>query len=224
MADGALQGQSKREAYFPKGIWYNLFDNSSIDAHDGGKTVTLDLPMGHVGVHAPGGTILPLQQPALVTAEVRASALTLLVGLPHLQPLPRLATSSMLHMPKQGTEQYDTAKSADINHHRHKDAAQWKPHRQQQQQQIQQPRQPSAENQQGPAITQRRSMLTQQAVEKQAEGVCGVSEPGRATACGSIYMDSGDQLQVCCPFSASLALPHPFMIALFSCHNRRFVP
>ncbi len=56
-----LQGQTKREGYFPKSKWYNLFDNTTIDAHDEGKSVTLDLPMGHVGVHMPGGTILPLQ-------------------------------------------------------------------------------------------------------------------------------------------------------------------
>ena len=167
-----------------------------MDAHDGGKTVTLDLPMGHVGVHAPGGTILPLQQPALVTADVRASALTLLVALPYLQPLPSLATSSTLKHSNKVAEQLGPAENANVKHHAHQNSAQWTPHKQQQQQ-LQQPRQSSLESQQGPAPLQQRSMLTQQAVEEQADGVCGVSEPGRATACGSIYMDDGDQLQVC---------------------------
>ncbi|KAL0030915.1 hypothetical protein WJX79_000844 [Trebouxia sp. C0005] len=48
------EGQTKREGYFPKGKWYSLFDNTTIDAHDEGKSAALDLPMGHTGFRADG--------------------------------------------------------------------------------------------------------------------------------------------------------------------------
>ena len=37
--------------YFPFGKWYNLFDNSTLDASGGGRKFTLELPLGEVGVH-----------------------------------------------------------------------------------------------------------------------------------------------------------------------------
>ncbi|KAL0046727.1 hypothetical protein WJX82_008470 [Trebouxia sp. C0006] len=102
------EGQTKREGYFPKGKWYNLFDNTTIDAHEG-KSVTLDLPMGHVGVHMPGGTGRKL-----------------------------LTKSDSQAVMRQGRDV------------------------------------------EGPSPGQK----------------CGVSEAGRMTACGHIYMDDGHQLQV----------------------------
>ena len=39
------------EGYFPSGKWYNLFDNSTLDASGGGRPFTLELPLGEVGVH-----------------------------------------------------------------------------------------------------------------------------------------------------------------------------
>ena len=179
-----LQGQTKREGYFPKGKWYNLFDNTTIDAHDEGKSVTLDLPMGHVGVHMPGGTILPLQQAALVTADVRTSALTLLVALPHLEPLPALAATSETPSYNQQTGlRADSSMSQQSNAEEVSKQAQ---------------------------LTlpgTGRKLLTKsdsQAVMRQGRDVedpspgqkCGVSEAGRVTACGHIYMDDGHQLQV----------------------------
>ncbi len=179
-----LQGQTKREGYFPKGKWYNLFDNTTIDAHDEGKSVTLDLPMGHVGVHMPGGTILPLQQAALVTADVRTSALTLLVALPHLEPLPAFAATSETPSYNQQTGlRADSSMSQQSNAEEVSKQAQ---------------------------LTlpgTGRKLLTKsdsQAVMRQGRDVegpspgqkCGVSEAGRMTACGHIYMDDGHQLQV----------------------------
>lgn len=49
--------------YFPAGRWYNLFDNSTLLADSSGRDVTLTLPLGEVGVHQQGGTILALAQP-----------------------------------------------------------------------------------------------------------------------------------------------------------------
>jgi alpha-glucosidase (family GH31 glycosyl hydrolase) len=182
-----VQGQTKREGYFPKGKWYNLFDNTTIDAHDEGKSVTLDLPMGHVGVHMPGGTILPLQQAALVTADVRASALTLLVALPHLEPLPAFAATSETPSYNQQTG-FNAASSMGQQSNTEEVSVQA------------QLTLPGAG----------RKLLTKsdsEAVMRQGRDVegaspvqeCGVSEAGRVTACGHIYMDDGHQLQVTLP-------------------------
>ena len=69
-------------AYFPPGVWYSLWDDSVIDAGHEGTTKTLVVPLGDVPVHAQGGSIVPVQRPALVTRDVRSSPLRLLVHLP----------------------------------------------------------------------------------------------------------------------------------------------
>lgn len=182
----ALQGTTKREGFFPEGKWYNLFDNTTVDTHDGGKLVTLDLPMGHVGVHMPGGTILPLQQAALVTADVRASALTLLVALPHLEPLPAFTDT---------TEAASSHQQTDVRAHSSLSQQQRRPGdllASSQRMQVQEGgRKLLATSSSQPALAQRQSA-------EAAAGLpdCGVSQAGRVTACGHIYMDDGDQLQV----------------------------
>ena len=70
------------EAYFPPGIWYSLWGGASVDAGDEGVSRTLAAPLGHIPVHARGGSILPMQRPALLTQEVRNSPLRLMVHLP----------------------------------------------------------------------------------------------------------------------------------------------
>ena len=184
-----VQGQTKREGYFPKGKWYNLFDNTTIDAHDEGKSVTLDLPMGHVGVHMPGGTILPLQQAALVTADVRTSALKLLVALPHLEPLPAFAaTPETPYYNQQTGFRADSSMSQQSNTEEVSVQAQLTL--------------PGAGRKlltklDGQAVMQQ-GQDTEDASPVHASPVqeCGVSEGGRVTACGHIYMDDGHQLQV----------------------------
>ena len=69
-------------AYFPQGVWYSLWDDEVIRPGDGGETKTLPAPLGDVPVHARGGSIVPVQRPALVTRDVRTSPLRLLVHLP----------------------------------------------------------------------------------------------------------------------------------------------
>ena len=69
-------------AYFPPGVWYSLWDGTSVDAGDGGTTRTLPALLGDVPVHARGGSIVPVQRPALVTRDVRTSPLRFLVHLP----------------------------------------------------------------------------------------------------------------------------------------------
>ena len=176
-----MQGKTKREGYFPKGKWYNLFDNTTIDTHDGGKSVTLDLPMGHVGAHMMGGSILPMQPPALVTAAVRASPLTLVVALPHMEPLAHFAHTARL--PEAGESRSSMGTIA-----------------------IGQP-QKQSQSSHGMVMqsSSRKMMASMQAQSKMAPGLhakataqreCAVSEPGRVTACGQVFMDNNDALQV----------------------------
>lgn len=180
-----MQGETKREAYFPRGKWYNLFDNTTIDTQDAGKSVTLDLPMGHVGVHMMGGTILPMQQPASVTADVKASPLTLAVALPLMKPLPQFAdTAGFPHAAEPGEAT----------------APLWTIAVGQQDSQ--------SESRRGIAMpsTSRKLMASMQAEpgmtpEMQAQAAaeirqCGVSEPGRVTACGQVFMDKDEGLEV----------------------------
>ena len=174
-----MQGATKRQGYFPKGKWYDLFDNSTIDAHDGGKSVTLDLPMGQVGVHAMGGTILPMQQAALVTADVQASPLTLVVALPHLQPLAQTHSTdrSQLqdkHMPDQSSSAPEHSTDAQQLSGTTQNSRRLMASMAAQPSMIQ--------NGDGPGVT--------------AATECGVSDPGRVTACGQLYLDSGDHIQV----------------------------
>lgn len=182
-----VQGQTKREGYFPKGKWYSLFDNTTIDAHDEGKSAALDLPMGHVGVHMLGGTILPLQQAALVTADVRTSDLTLLVALPHLEPLPAFAATSETPSCNQQTG-FRADGSMSQQSSTEKVSAQA---------QLTLPcagRKLLTRSDSQPVMQQGRDVEGASPVQK-----CGGSEAGRATACGHIYMDDGHQLQVILP-------------------------
>lgn len=157
------------------GLWYNLFDNTTVDAHDGSKSVLLDLPMGHVGVHMKGGTILPMQQPALVTADVTASPLTLVIALPRMDPLAHFAHAAEL-------QEADESSSA-----------RWTIPVGQQHNQSQ-----SSQSRNMVASTQAQLNMTQGLQARVAAGTteCGVSEPGRVTACGHVFMDTGDALEV----------------------------
>lgn len=170
-----MQGQTKREGYFPKGLWYNLFDNTTIDTHGGSKSVTLDLPMGHVGVHMMGGTILPMQQPALVTADVRASPLTLVIGLPHMDPLPSFAQAPRLH----GTGASSSATQSMPVEQQHNQSH-------------------SSQSRRMLASMQPQLDMTPGLQAKVAAGMrgCGISEPGRVTACGQVFMDNDGTLEV----------------------------
>lgn len=173
-----VQGEVKRQAYFPQGKWYSLFDNSTIDASEGGRSETLELPLGQLGLHMPAGYIIPMQQPALVTADVRVSNLTLVVALPAMRPLPEAQ-----HIPvvRSGTPSLNDSTSFSS------------------QMGLQQ-----AMNEVGVSSVSRKLLsdavqeAEQPAGQQEAQQLitCGVSEPGLSTACGKMYMDDGDQLEV----------------------------
>lgn len=74
-------GKSSVKAYFPKGIWYNLFDPSKmIRAVDHGFWEELPSPMDTINVHVRQGSILPMQEFAMTTSMARKTPFSLLVA------------------------------------------------------------------------------------------------------------------------------------------------
>lgn len=91
LGDGVLvspvlqENATSVDAYIPQGLWYDMWDYSkTVDRRSGGANATIsNITMdGKTPLHVRGGTILPLQQSALLTETVRTSGLQLLVALP----------------------------------------------------------------------------------------------------------------------------------------------
>eukprot|EP00878_Enallax_costatus_P002700 GHUV01002888.1.p1 GENE.GHUV01002888.1~~GHUV01002888.1.p1 ORF type:complete len:873 (+),score=203.93 GHUV01002888.1:194-2812(+) len=74
-------GTSKIQAHFTAGNWYSAWDYSQLSVAKG-QDVELNLPLGEIGVHFRGGAVIPMQQYAQVTRDIRLSAVTLVVTLP----------------------------------------------------------------------------------------------------------------------------------------------
>lgn len=72
-------------AYFPKGTWYGLSNGSQGIVNSNGSYETLPSPWDTVNVHVYEGTIIPMQEAAMTTGEVRKSPLTLLIASKHLK-------------------------------------------------------------------------------------------------------------------------------------------
>jgi hypothetical protein len=66
--------------HFTSGAWYSAWDRTRLDSK--GETVRMDIPLGDIAVHLRGGAIVPMQQYALVTRDVRWSPVNLVVALP----------------------------------------------------------------------------------------------------------------------------------------------
>lgn len=47
--------------YFPQGVWYDISDDSPVDASTAGRFVKLPAPLGHLPVHVLGGAVVPMQ-------------------------------------------------------------------------------------------------------------------------------------------------------------------
>jgi alpha-glucosidase len=78
------QGATSVQGVFPGvahgEVWYDWYTQTAFDAQPGVNT-TIDAPLGHIPVFVRGGSVLPLQQPAMVTRDVRNSPWSLLVAL-----------------------------------------------------------------------------------------------------------------------------------------------
>ena len=61
-------------------VWYDWYNQTAINAQPGVNT-TIAAPLGHIPVYVRGGSILPMQEPALTTREVRNSPWSLLTAL-----------------------------------------------------------------------------------------------------------------------------------------------
>lgn len=66
--------------YFTAGSWYSAWDYTRLDST--GQAVKMDVPLGDIAVHLRGGAVIPMQQYAAVTRDVRFSPITLVVTLP----------------------------------------------------------------------------------------------------------------------------------------------
>ena len=73
------KGSTSVVGYFPKGVWYSLFDYSVLIST--GKEFVLETPLTSTNVHVRGGHVIPMQQFAFTTSAVRESNFTLLVAL-----------------------------------------------------------------------------------------------------------------------------------------------
>ncbi|OTA57514.1 glycoside hydrolase family 31 protein [Hypoxylon sp. EC38] len=73
--DGVFPGVGSGE------VWYDWYNQTVITGVTAGQNVTIDAPLGHIPVYIRGGKVIPMQEPGLTTAAVRASPWSILVAL-----------------------------------------------------------------------------------------------------------------------------------------------
>ncbi|KAH3374626.1 hypothetical protein KXV52_009106 [Aspergillus fumigatus] len=71
---GVFPGVGKGE------VWYDWYTQTAVDAKPG-VNATIPAPLGHIPVYVRGGSILPMQEPALTTRDARNTPWSLLVAL-----------------------------------------------------------------------------------------------------------------------------------------------
>ncbi|KAI0384220.1 glycoside hydrolase family 31 protein [Hypomontagnella monticulosa] len=80
-----VQGASTVDGVFPGvgsgTLWYDWYNQTAVTGVTAGQNVTIDAPLGHIPVYVRGGKVVPLQEPGLTTAAVRASPWSVLVAL-----------------------------------------------------------------------------------------------------------------------------------------------
>ncbi|KAG1697179.1 hypothetical protein DVH05_017564 [Phytophthora capsici] len=75
------QGATTVTGYFPRGIWYNIFDYSQVLTS--GAYLTMAATIYDMPVHIRGGSIFAMHERALTTSEARLTPFTILVALPY---------------------------------------------------------------------------------------------------------------------------------------------
>eukprot|EP01125_Pyxidicula_operculata_P004663 TRINITY_DN1751_c0_g3_i1.p1 TRINITY_DN1751_c0_g3~~TRINITY_DN1751_c0_g3_i1.p1 ORF type:complete len:967 (-),score=192.43 TRINITY_DN1751_c0_g3_i1:131-3031(-) len=73
------QGATTVDGYFPEGDWYDLWTLKY--SFSGPSTFSIPTPLSSINVHVKGGSIIPMQDPALTTRDARKTNFTLLVFL-----------------------------------------------------------------------------------------------------------------------------------------------
>ncbi|KAI5859541.1 glycoside hydrolase family 31 protein [Durotheca rogersii] len=80
-----VQGATTVDGVFPGvgsgTVWYDWYNQTAITGVAAGQNVTIGAPLGHIPVYIRGGSVIPLQEPGLTTAAVRASPWSLLIAL-----------------------------------------------------------------------------------------------------------------------------------------------
>ncbi|KAI8629829.1 glycoside hydrolase family 31 protein [Xylariaceae sp. FL1651] len=79
------QGATTVDGVFPGvgfgTLWYDWYNQTAITGVQSGQNVTIDAPLGHIPLYIRGGNVLPMQEPGLTTAAVRASPWALIAAL-----------------------------------------------------------------------------------------------------------------------------------------------
>ena len=75
-----IQNADTVRGYFPKGVWYSLFDYSAIICYQG-REIDLPTDLQSTNVHVRGGSVIPMQDYANTTAAARTTPFTLLIAL-----------------------------------------------------------------------------------------------------------------------------------------------
>ncbi|KAI9853072.1 MAG: hypothetical protein M1838_001573 [Thelocarpon superellum] len=78
------QGATSVEGVFPGvahgELWYDWYTQQVVHA-EAGKNTTIDAPLGHIPVFVRGGSVLPIQEPAMTTRDARKNPWGLIVAL-----------------------------------------------------------------------------------------------------------------------------------------------
>ena len=64
-----VQGSVTVDAYFPNGLWYDLYNGTLLNTL-GEEFLVLDAPLSTINVHQRGGSIIPRLPPAVTTNEM----------------------------------------------------------------------------------------------------------------------------------------------------------
>ncbi|KAK3393584.1 putative alpha-glucosidase precursor [Podospora didyma] len=80
-----VQGASTVDGVFPGvgngTVWYDWYNSTAVTGVQPGQNITIDAPLGHIPVYLRGGNVIPVQEPAMTTADSRNNPWGLLVVL-----------------------------------------------------------------------------------------------------------------------------------------------